>query len=53
MFMKLLRWLKKMDDDEYIIANWNLLEPNLRELCQAVGISPNRMEAKENAIKKN
>ena len=29
------------EDDDFIVRNWGLLAPNLRELCRAVGICPN------------
>ena len=28
-------------DDEFIVRNWGLLSPNLRELCKGIGICPN------------
>jgi len=37
-------------DDKYIISNWGLLNPNLRLLCQSVGIRPNNEKELVNEV---
>lgn len=37
-----------LSDEDYIINNWDLLEPNSRELCKAIGINPNKTEEIKN-----